>query len=345
MWASALAVIREAMAVVPAVRYALGVAGIMAALALGTALLKTPQLALFGAAGMLGLMVLLVIFAAGTRLKSSAIRAPALFLMWAVLVLFVASASMAVTSVFFSVPKSFPDLIRPLFGQAVVDDDALREEASRLLDLFYARRFKELYERFPEEVRAQMSYAAFVSESERQGFQFQAPPVDRRFERVTPGTGFAQVSFVAQFDTINTFRELITFVSRGSRLVPWRIDIWHAAWPTTSTTRIATESTAGAVVSAVKAVPAAETEAFIRNRFEGAFVQLGWHVVVRSTLRTRTDRTCDVATEEEQTRSTVLLRDALGGCRWPPGERLAVFGQIQTVDNDAVAISAVRVLK
>ena len=104
-------VLRVAIKAVPAVKYALGVAGVMAALAIGRAFFSSTHVALIGALSMLGLMVLLLVFSAASKLGPRFLQLPALVLTWAILIIFVLCASLTVTSAFFEWPKPLPDLI------------------------------------------------------------------------------------------------------------------------------------------------------------------------------------------------------------------------------------------
>jgi len=122
-------VLTSAVKAVPAVRYALGVAGIMAALALGKAFFASTSEALIGAAFMLVLMFLLVVFAAAARTDSSAQRALALTATWALLILFVGSAALLVSSTFFAWPLPLSDLVKPFRGTDVTDDGGQPEAA------------------------------------------------------------------------------------------------------------------------------------------------------------------------------------------------------------------------
>lgn len=115
MSSNPLEVLRQGVRAVPAVKFAVGVAGVMAALAVGKAFFSTPQAALLGAVAMLALMVLLLLFAAAARLAGGALRTPALVMTWTILALFVGSASLAASSVFFAWPEPFSDLLRQWF--------------------------------------------------------------------------------------------------------------------------------------------------------------------------------------------------------------------------------------
>jgi len=104
--------LRAAIKAVPQVKWALGVAGIMMALALGKAYFSSIREAVVGTLAMLVLMSLLVIFAALSKSGPSVLRLPVLFVTWVVLVLFLATAVLTVSSVFFSWPRSFSELSR-----------------------------------------------------------------------------------------------------------------------------------------------------------------------------------------------------------------------------------------
>lgn len=102
---SPMNVLRAGIQAVPAVRYALGIAGVAAALAIASAFFRSTAAALIGVAVMLPLMILLVVFAAITGLAKEDMRVPALVFTWAILVLFVCSGTLFALSVFFDWPK------------------------------------------------------------------------------------------------------------------------------------------------------------------------------------------------------------------------------------------------
>lgn len=104
-------ILREATRAVPAVRYALGVAGILAAVALVRGFGLDARTALLGTLGMLALMVVLVVFARLTKTAPSHFVTPILVLMWSMLVITVASAVLLFTSVFFDWPLAMSALI------------------------------------------------------------------------------------------------------------------------------------------------------------------------------------------------------------------------------------------
>jgi len=114
-----LKIVTAAINAVPAVKYALGVAGVIASVALVKEFFSSTQATLLVGAAMLVLMLLLLVFSAATKLAPEFLRPPALFFTWAILLLFVSSSCLVVASIFFSRPKPFPDLVRQLRGDAL----------------------------------------------------------------------------------------------------------------------------------------------------------------------------------------------------------------------------------
>jgi hypothetical protein len=104
------AVLQAAVKAVPALKFALGVLGIVAAIAIVRAFGIDFQVAVFGTIIMLVLMAALVVFAALTRVKSPQVRAAALVMMWSFLALTILSAALLFTSAFFNLPKPIKQL-------------------------------------------------------------------------------------------------------------------------------------------------------------------------------------------------------------------------------------------
>lgn len=100
---SPLNVLREAIKAVPPLKYALAVLGIVAAIAIGLSFKVSLRVAVFGALIMLVLMVAVVVFAALTK-ASGALRVAAIIMMFAFLILIIATITFIVTSVFFQWP-------------------------------------------------------------------------------------------------------------------------------------------------------------------------------------------------------------------------------------------------
>lgn len=105
----------DATRAVPAVRYAMGVTGVVAAVALSAAPFLNWREALVAAFVMFGPMTLLAVFSRGVS-RSRSFAVPALVMTWTIVLLFAASAVLAFSSVFFDYPRSFSSLLREVVG-------------------------------------------------------------------------------------------------------------------------------------------------------------------------------------------------------------------------------------
>jgi hypothetical protein len=99
-----LAILREAIKAVPAVKYALGVAGVASAVALIASLGVSPRVSVIGTLVMLLLMVLLVIFARLSSMPSSVFKFPAIAMTWFSLFMMIVVSGLLVSCVFFRQP-------------------------------------------------------------------------------------------------------------------------------------------------------------------------------------------------------------------------------------------------
>jgi HEAT repeat protein len=104
-------VLKESIKAVPAMKYALAVAGIMAVVGLVSAFRLSPQTAVFGAVIVLVLMVAMVIFARLAATGPKHFVLPVLVMLWSFLALVVATASLLFSCAFFQWPKAINDLI------------------------------------------------------------------------------------------------------------------------------------------------------------------------------------------------------------------------------------------
>jgi hypothetical protein len=138
-----LDIIRAAIRAVPAVKYALGVAGIFAVVAIVSSFGLDPRIAAAGAILVLVLMVVLVIFAKLTTIAPKHFLKPALVMTWAFLFITVATAILLCTSVFFGVPLDVKALVvKPSTGIIVPTNTVVvaaakqspSQEATRLLE-------------------------------------------------------------------------------------------------------------------------------------------------------------------------------------------------------------------
>jgi hypothetical protein len=112
-----ISVLREAIRAVPAVKWALGVGGVLAAVALVYLFKLDARVAFVGVVVLFCFMGVLVIFARASTLRSGAIFWPAMVFTWFVLIMFIVSTVSLFTSVFFRAPL---DLQQWLTGRAAV---------------------------------------------------------------------------------------------------------------------------------------------------------------------------------------------------------------------------------
>jgi hypothetical protein len=101
---SPLSVLRQAIVAVPAVKWALGVGGVLATVALVYTFNLNPRAAFIGLLLMFIFMGILVIFARASALRSGATYWPAMVFTWFVLIMFMATSASLFTSMFFSKP-------------------------------------------------------------------------------------------------------------------------------------------------------------------------------------------------------------------------------------------------
>ena len=97
-------VLREATKAVPAVKYALGIGGVVATIALIYSFQIDPRVAFLGTVVMLLLMAVLVLFARMSAFASKKLSVPALVFTWFSLLMFMAVALSLFGSVFFKTP-------------------------------------------------------------------------------------------------------------------------------------------------------------------------------------------------------------------------------------------------
>jgi len=103
-----LTLLKNAVAAVPAVKYALGVAGIAAAVAIVLGLKLNPQVAVFGTLIVLGLMFILLIFARFSGQKENPeILQPAKVLVWFYTVIIMVVTCLFISSYFLRWPLNF----------------------------------------------------------------------------------------------------------------------------------------------------------------------------------------------------------------------------------------------
>jgi hypothetical protein len=110
--AQPLAVIRLAMREVPAVKYALGVAGVVAVIAVIAALRIDLRVAAFGVPVLFIFMVVLVVFAHVAITSPDYFRLPAIIFIWVSLLLVIGVGVLLFSSVFFRTPVDLQEFLR-----------------------------------------------------------------------------------------------------------------------------------------------------------------------------------------------------------------------------------------
>jgi hypothetical protein len=107
-----LDILREAIKAVPAVKYALGVAGIASAITIVVGFRLDLRIAVFGTPIMVMFMTLLVLFARLAKMTPSKFMRPALVFTWSVVVITIATVTLLLTSVFWRWPMDFQNWLR-----------------------------------------------------------------------------------------------------------------------------------------------------------------------------------------------------------------------------------------
>ena len=115
-----LKIIRESIKAVPAMKYALAIAGLLAVVALTAALRISPQVAVLGAIVTLVLMVAMVVFARLTTTAPRHFILPVRVMMWGFLTVTVSTACMLFTSAFFQWPRDLRELMSTKPAQAAL---------------------------------------------------------------------------------------------------------------------------------------------------------------------------------------------------------------------------------
>jgi hypothetical protein len=105
-------IIREGTKAVPAVKYALGVAAIVAVVALVVSFKIDLRVALWGSIVLMALMIFLVLFAKLAATAPGEFKAPVKIMMWFFALLFIVICSLLTTSVFIKFPVDLQYLLR-----------------------------------------------------------------------------------------------------------------------------------------------------------------------------------------------------------------------------------------
>jgi hypothetical protein len=137
-----LRILNEAIRQVPAMKYALAVAGILAVVAFVGAFRISPPVAAFGAVIILVLMVAMVVFARLTTVGRRTFLVPAQVMMWSFLLLIIATAFLLLTCAFFQWPKPLDKLTGRGGGGTSNGGDATNSPPARVFTLIQAARLQ-----------------------------------------------------------------------------------------------------------------------------------------------------------------------------------------------------------
>jgi hypothetical protein len=107
MPSSPIVLLREAIKAVPAVKYALGVAGLGATVAIIIGFKVDIRIMIFGIAIIIALMFALAVFAAGVEHDNSGMKVLALLSAWAFMIIVIASVGLLASSFFYHTPLDF----------------------------------------------------------------------------------------------------------------------------------------------------------------------------------------------------------------------------------------------
>ena len=114
-----LEILDKAIRAVPPIKYALGVAGIVAAIAIVASMHISYTLAAFGTVVMFVLMTTLVVFARVARTSNESMHIPALVFTWFALLLTMSTAFLLFLSVFFGIPVNLQRVFAPLDPKSI----------------------------------------------------------------------------------------------------------------------------------------------------------------------------------------------------------------------------------
>jgi hypothetical protein len=122
-------VLKQAINAVPAVKYALGIGGIISVIAIVGGFGIDFRVAFWGTVVMLVLMTVLLVFAKASSRTQSAFKGPTFILTWFSLVLFMATATALFLSVFFGKPLDLRTLLAPAVHAEQTQPSALARKS------------------------------------------------------------------------------------------------------------------------------------------------------------------------------------------------------------------------
>jgi hypothetical protein len=331
-----ITMLREAVRQVPALRYAIGVGGIAAVVAIVlTAWKLEPQTAILGGLTVLVAMVILVVFAALSKTGPRVLRPLALSLAWAFLVLTVAVAMLFVSCAFFDQPKKLQCLWVE-DGDCGKSPRQLVNRADAVLSQLYAGQFDKVYDSFAETVRISIPFANYRAMIAKMMAQPRGGPLRHKLKTAKEQAGYYYVLFEAEFDEMSTWYEGITFVRTPKGWELFAISIQPSSWSTAAgNARVLPDADPNQLLSRAASASAGA------EGFAGHWIPpSGWRAHFSSVLVRKGQRTCDIRLSSGP--AVLIGRDVLGGCNLQAGAELDIVGKVTSVDPAKIEIEQVR---
>ena len=227
------------------------------------------------------------------------------------------------------------------------DQAKMRNAAMRVLQACYARDYKTVYDGLASQLKPQITFGNLAMELDREFGQFSTKgPLNRRLEdeRLMTG-GYWVVKFQADFDSVSSFREVVTFAKSGPLWEVYRVDVMPAVWQQVPTARFL-PAAATEITKALHGLTGEKARDVVDKQFKGFYTPTpGWNLIADRSEHKVADQTCDVSSHEPNTGTPVVLRGVLGGCQIQKGERLGVLAMLSDATEHQIELDAVRILK
>ena len=325
-------ILDQAIKAVPAMKYALGVAGLAAVVAIVLLLWQVNATqAVLGSVVVLVLMGALVVFAALAKTGTRALRTLALFMAWSFVGLTVASAVLLLVSAFWHYPRPLSELLGP--PTTKVPEATAFAEA--ILDDAYAGDYQSLYRKLAEGVKGTYSVAATRSILESQFSQFSTGPISRKLRAIDRQPSFTVVMFDAEFDGVDNWIETVTLVLSNDQLKLYQFGVLPTKFVEQGASLPQLSQSTIEALRTFLADGGAESE--VENRWIPAS---GWKQAVSQVLTQRTDRSCDVEFGVGST--TLIAKSLLGGCSLRVGQVVTLGGRFTGLDGAKLRFEQVR---
>jgi hypothetical protein len=227
------------------------------------------------------------------------------------------------------------------------NSDLLKSQAQKAAMTFLGKLdsqdLNDAYELLPNELRTNIGFAQFQADMARLLFQVPSRPLRRAVEQVFDSGGFYNFVLATEFSVDTKTRDLVTF-AKGEG--PWKLWSyswqpweWPAYWPASTQTDLS----AAAVMKVYDGLSPDERSIALPERFRGHITgsNPGWKLVVEGQTNQGAYR-CSVQAKELDSSIMVELKNAVGGCKLKPGQRITVFAMLSGVRDSRIELEAVR---